>query len=289
MRAFIGLAMLLLLAACNETWDDDSGPPGDDDSSPTDADPCDGVDNDGNGVIDDGHACAAGSTVACTAHGTCAGTAACSDQCTVGECSDPAWECTSPGSSEPCDGGLCNDAADCLPDCTMDACAPHCATDETCCDTGCVDLTSDVAHCGACNRPCEDELWGDPPQCFGGGCCLKGCRNGSEVCDDEHFSVPSPYTRMFLVCYNANGGVAYLATNTGLPCDDGISRCRGWEENGMDAWDHLQYVAQMDCTTAGSFMEVDLSGLEGVGMYIGVHDQPTGGGDMTAVCVAEGP
>ena len=41
-------------------------------------------------------------------------------------------------------------------------------------------------------------------------------------------------------------------------------------------------------TTAGGYREVDLSAYEGEGMYIGVHDQPEGGGDMTAVCVAEG-
>ena len=290
---FILVIFFLPLTSCRDTWDDDTGPgqtddDDDDDTSPSALDPCDGLDNDSNGIVDDGYECAAGETVACSEHGSCDGTALCSDQCTLGTCTNPAWECTSPGTSESC-GGTCNDTQECQADCTWAECAPHCGVDETCCASGCVDITSDVNHCGECDRACEDELWGNPPECFGGGCCLKGCRNGSEICDDEHFTVPSPYVRMFLVCYNDNGGVAYLATNTGLPCDDGVPRCRGWEENGMDAWDHLLYVAQMDCTTSGQYMEIDLSAYEGQSMYIGVHDQPTGGGDMTAVCVAEGP
>ena len=253
------------VTACKDTWDDDSGPGGgDDDTGPADDDTgsagdddtgpaeiCDGQDNDGNGTVDDGFECAAGTTEACE--------------------------------------GVCNESRECQADCTWSECVAHCGADETCCTSGCVDITTDVNNCGECDRACEDELWGDPPECYGGGCCLKGCRNGSEICDDEHFTVPSPYVRMFLVCHNDNGGVAYLAPNTGLPCDDGVPRCRGWEENGMDAWDYLEYIVQMDCTTTGQFIEVDLSAYEGEGLYIGVHNQPTGGGHMTEVCVAEGP
>ena len=267
----IGIALVgmlaLLLGSCNDGGDDDTDPPaGDDDATAGDDDGgdddvgdddatgvevCDGLDNDGDGVADDGFECVLGVV-------------------------------------EPCDGGVCEDAQVCEAGCTWSECAPHCAKDETCCPGGCVDLTHDVDNCGACERACTEELWGNPPECFGGGCCLKGCRNGSEICDDERFTVPSPYVRMFLVCYNDNGGVAYLAPNTGPDCDDGVPRCRGWEENGMNAWDHLKYITQMDCTTAGEYREIDLSAHEGEGMYIGVHDQPEGGGDMTAVCVAEG-
>ncbi len=283
------LFAVLLFAGCPSPGDDDTGggPGDDDDTGPSGEDPCDGEDNDGNGVVDDGFACAAGAVTDCTEYGTCVGTSVCGDDCTPGPCTNEAWACTAPGTMEPCADALCNEAQECLADCSWGECESHCGVDEACCPSeGCVNIKTDPYNCGECGRFCD---FGDTPECFGGACCIKGCRNGSEICDDEHFSVSDPYIRTFLVCRNDNGGVAYLATNTGLACDDGIHRCRGWEENGMNAWDHLEYLAQMDCTTSGQYLEVDLSAHAGQGMYIGVHDQPAGGGHMTSVCVAEGP
>lgn len=287
--ALFYLATLCLLAVgCADRWDDDTGPPAgdDDDSTVSDADPCDGVDNDGNGVADDGYDCAAGSEAPCTTHGSCAGAALCNDDCTMGECTNPAWECTTPGEHVVCASAPCGDTAECLADCTLGECTPHCGTDETCCPAGCADLTADADNCGECGRACT---FGDTIRCYGGGCCVGSVRNGSEICDDGAFSVPSPYQRIFLGCQNDNGGVGYIATNTGPPCEDGISRCQGWENNGMNAWDHLQYVAQFTCDTTGQWLEVDLSAYEGSSMWYGSHDLPTGGGHMTDVCLAEGP
>ncbi len=291
--ALLILALGLCLTACDPAYDDDdTGRPDlsddddDDDATPTDADPCDGIDNDGNGVVDDGHACAAGEVIDCTAHGACTGTAVCSDQCIPGECTNPAWECTEPGATEVCGSGACGDTRECLGDCTFDECATHCGADEACCPDGCADLTADVGNCGECGRACT---YGDSPRCYGGGCCVDSARNGSEICDDQVFGVPSPYRRIFLGCQNDNGGVGYVSINTGPAQDDGVTRCQGWEDNGQDAWDHLQYVAQLTCDTEGQWLEVDLSMYEGDTMWFGSHDLPTGGGHMTDVCLAEGP
>ena len=100
--------------------------------------------------------------------------------------------------------------------------------------------------------------------------------------------MPSPYTTMYLVCRNDSGGIAYVATNTGPQMSDGIYRCQGWEEAGQDAWDYLNYIATLTCNTTGQMIEVDLSAYAGTTLYVGAHDLPTGGGDMTDVCIASG-
>lgn len=175
-----------------------------------------------------------------------------------------------------------------LDDPTWQSSTPGCAAEQSQCASGCVDLASDPENCGGCERECiyREEL----DQCYEGTCCIKGCKNGLEECDDERFKVPAPAGTMFLVCRNDNGGVAYVATNTGPPTQPGdVPRCRGWEENGEDAWDHLDYIAQLDCTQTGDKIAVDLSPWEGQYIYVGVHRQPSGTGHNTGVCITAAP
>ncbi len=134
-----------------------------------------------------------------------------------------------------------------------------------------------------------EETAGDDQRGGGGGgewVCDKEIRNGSEICDDAGFDVPDPYVPMAILCVTGEGGVGYVSTNTGPEMEDGIARCQGWEENGMNAWDHLNYIKQVDCTADGQVHEVDLSPWEGRGLWTGVHDQPDGGGHMTHTCIA---
>lgn len=281
---------------------------------------CDGVDNDHDDQVDEGFECARGSqqactlpgtdctgqtvcgddcswsacdnpdwsctspgdATACTGHGSCTGTATCQDDCSLATCDDPAWECTAPGTSESCLVGACTGSRECAADCSYATCVADCDTGASCCGDGCVDLLTDGANCGACDRSCTDD------DCHGGACCLESCRNGSEICDDQAFQVPSPYVTMYLVCRNGNGGVAYVATNTGPMMSDGVYRCQGWEENGQNAWDYLDYVVTLICNTAGQQIEVDLSAYAGSTLYVGAHDLPEGGGHMTDVCIAAG-
>ena len=118
--------------------------------------------------------------------------------------------------------------------------------------------------------------------------CLEGCRNGSEVCDDQGFTVPSPYVPMALVCMSGRGGTIYVSRNTGPPCTDGVTRCQGWEQAGLNAWDYLDYVVQFPCTEDGVTHNIDLSAYAGTGLHVGVHDDPAIGRDtmMTEVCIA---
>jgi len=132
----------------------------------------------------------------------------------------------------------------------------------------------------------EDEPDQDPNPGGGEWVCDKEIRNGSEICDDAGFDVPDPYQRMAIVCITGEGGVGYVSTNTGPEMSDGVPRCQGWEENGQNAWDHLDYIEAVDCTADDQVHEVDLSRWTGRGLWTGVHDQPGGGGHMTHTCIA---
>ncbi|MFZ5478771.1 MAG: hypothetical protein ACOZNI_18510 [Myxococcota bacterium] len=132
--------------------------------------------------------------------------------------------------------------------------------------------------------PPPPEDTGEPPPPAGEWVCESGARNGSEVCDDDPFDVPDPSVRYGLQCTEATGGVAYIATNTGPVMSDGVPRCQGWEEQGMNAWDHLDYVERVTCTEPGWTMELDLSAYRGQTLWVGAHPQPDGSGMMTLAC-----
>jgi len=109
--------------------------------------------------------------------------------------------------------------------------------------------------------------------------------NDNEVCDDEGFTVGSN-TDLALVCMGNQGGKVYIASNTGPVMFDGIPRCQGWENNGQNAWDHLDYLAVIVCDGTQSVQEVDLSNWAGKKVYVGVHDHPNqGAGHNTMACI----
>lgn len=145
---------------------------------------------------------------------------------------------------------------------------------------------------------------------------ITGCRNGSERCDDQMFTVPSdPYVPLVLGCYGStgDGGIAYIGINSGPQCtqdegccpsaegvdcpveardfNSGNFRCRGWEQCGCpgqlcpcaDAWDFIEYATDpagnpitITCTVDGVVQEIDLSAYAGQNIYVGVHTQPDG-------------
>jgi len=128
--------------------------------------------------------------------------------------------------------------------------------------------------------------------------CINGCRNGSEECDDQAFTVPS--SPLILVCKDGNNGVAFLASNTGPQCtaaescdgvngNEGNDRCQGWErcecEHAWDAGNQVK-VASLVCTEPELTLEVDLSDYIGETLWVGVHDNPDGGGHVNEVCIA---
>ena len=110
-------------------------------------------------------------------------------------------------------------------------------------------------------------------------------RNGSEICDDEVFGVEAG-VQYGLLCAQAGGGISYVSRNTGPTMSDGMERCQGWEENGQNAWDHLDYISKTICENEGDVLEIDLSDYVGGHLWFGSHDLPDGGGDMTNTCLA---
>ncbi len=114
-------------------------------------------------------------------------------------------------------------------------------------------------------------------------------RNGSEICDDESFWVPSAGMESGILCSEAEGGISYISANTGPTQSDGVDRCQGWEDQGLNAWDHLDYVASMVCDQQGMVLPVDLSAWAGGSLWFGSHDLPGGGGHMTSTCLVERP
>jgi hypothetical protein len=111
-------------------------------------------------------------------------------------------------------------------------------------------------------------------------------RNGAEICDDESFTVSAGVTYGVL-CEDPNNGIGYIATNTGPTQPDGVNRCQGWEDQGLDAWDFLDYVGSLVCDTAGEVLELDLSPWVGGGLWFGAHDNPGGGGNATNICLVQ--
>lgn len=158
---------------------------------------------------------------------------------------------------------------------TPDPCENHCVNGVADCGELAIDCGGE---CGECIYREEDCLAGSP-------------RAGSEICDDEAWTVPADAANLVLVCLNDNGGVVYIANNTGPMMSDGVERCQGWEENGQNAWDHLDYVYQLTCDAEQKFIDVDLSARVGERVYVGAHWDPatyqSNGGHMTWACVTD--
>jgi hypothetical protein len=112
-------------------------------------------------------------------------------------------------------------------------------------------------------------------------------RNGSEICDDELFSV-EPGRVYGLSCVGPEGGIGFISSNTGPAMSDGVERCQGWEERGEDAWVSLDYVESFVCSSL-RIVEVDLSPWSGGDLWFGSHDHPDGGGEMTNICLVSRP
>jgi hypothetical protein len=126
---------------------------------------------------------------------------------------------------------------------------------------------------------------GTAPTYSSSDCLVTANNDDSEVCDDAETQVQATGP-LVLVCLTANGGKTYVAKNTGPVMFDGIPRCQGWETNGQNPWDHLDYIYTLDCTSAQATLDIDMSAYVGQTVWVGVHNQPTGGGANTPVCVA---
>ena len=88
--------------------------------------------------------------------------------------------------TDPCQGVSCDPGKVCFNGDCVAGCGPNdpCAGADACCNGACVDLSSDVGACGACDKPCAT-----PPfiavSCVAGVCTFGVCDGGHFDCDGD--------------------------------------------------------------------------------------------------------
>jgi hypothetical protein len=146
--------------------------------------------------------CTPGTTARCGPPGGCAGISQCTASGTFGVCQLPDGTVeTCDGTDEDCDGIPDDGDPHALAACNAgrvagaplaDACAAGscecgggapCAGTDACCGGACVDVTTDLGHCGRCNAACPSGLTCAGGYCVPAGCDAEVCGGGDEDCD----------------------------------------------------------------------------------------------------------
>ncbi|MEM9070601.1 MAG: hypothetical protein AAGE52_18995 [Myxococcota bacterium] len=213
---------------------------------------CNGRDDDGDGVNDNGfdfdrdtQHCG-GCFAACPVPETGSGTASCNDRVCGLDCSDLQADCN----GDPLDGcetslldaancGSCGEVCpDTAPVCRREGEEPVCATGcldgETLCGGSCQDLMTSVDACGSC-EPCPSDFLGTP-QCIEG-VCIPECGDSFHRCGDRCESNDAVATcgqRCEDPCPSGRDGAICIRETCGLACPDGRFDCDGDPTNGCE-------------------------------------------------------
>ncbi|MFH1434159.1 MAG: hypothetical protein ABIJ56_00445, partial [Pseudomonadota bacterium] len=216
----------------------DGDAPGEEDCVPLPAgELCNGEDDDCDGGVDEDFDCVKGEEMDCTTECGTDGTIVCTDACMFPEplvCTPPAETCN--GLDDDCDDA-CDNGFGCCGGESESAVCDVCGLETRTCTESCAwgawsecvgggectpgdEETNPCDVCGRETRTCTGTCtWGAWSECEGQ---IESCRNGSEICDDQAFRVPSPYVPLVMICVNGNGGVIYVSSNTGPECEDGV-------------------------------------------------------------------
>ncbi|MCB9611908.1 MAG: hypothetical protein H6722_05565 [Sandaracinus sp.] len=126
----------------------------------------------------DGQACCGGSCIDVQANtancGTCGNVCGAGLVCLEGGCTDDVPCAPACRAGETCAGGFCRCGS-----------GPPCTGTRLCCGGSCVDISSDVVHCGACGRAC-----GGTDACCSGVCIntrtnFDNCGGCGRACDGD--------------------------------------------------------------------------------------------------------
>ncbi|RLB46479.1 MAG: hypothetical protein DRJ42_27560 [Deltaproteobacteria bacterium] len=175
------VVLVLGLAACGRIGFDsitDSAV----DSAPAE-ETCDGVDNDGDGVIDEGFECVIGDTAACTTGCSSDGVRECIAGCAFDACVPPPEVCN--GADDDCDGAI-DDGFACVSG-QVEACSTSCgSTGSQGCDVSCAfdACAAPPEDCNGADDDC-DGMSDEGFACAGGGVssCVTMCGStGSRTC-----------------------------------------------------------------------------------------------------------
>ncbi|MBI5548670.1 MAG: hypothetical protein HY901_32715 [Deltaproteobacteria bacterium] len=146
-----------------------------------------GLDDDGDGLVDEGCAEPCSTNVACPAGSACV-SGFCqplSEICdnAIDDDGDGMLDCTDTDCSAASECWLCVSNADCGSDrlCIDGTCQVSCAAGQTLCVDHCVDLQSDLLHCGGCDIAC---IAGQA--CNAGVCGVASCRADTDCAAGQH-------------------------------------------------------------------------------------------------------
>ncbi|MCB9596591.1 MAG: hypothetical protein H6719_27960 [Sandaracinaceae bacterium] len=190
---------------------------------------CNGLDDDCNGVVDDG---------ACGPHETCGGA-----ECV---CEEGWLDCTAAAGCEtPENASNCGDCGNACTGATpiceplTDTCVNGCGAGLTVCGTACVRLSNDPAHCGACDAACSTNH--ASPACVASECRLS-CDPGFDDCDrdvasgcEQRLDTPVHCGACGAACTRANAAASCATGSCVLgACDAGFGNCDGNATNGCE-------------------------------------------------------
>jgi hypothetical protein len=133
-------------------------------------------------------------------------------------------------------GTICGEGGDCKPGCT----ATHkCATGNECCGGTCLDVSSDLLHCGSCS-PCV--IAHGTPKCETGTCKVASCDAGFGDCDgvasngcEAALHTTTNCGACGVACTRANGlGTCDTGTCSLAGCFTGFENCDKIDANGCE-------------------------------------------------------
>lgn len=165
----------------------------------------------------------------------------CAQGSCVGECKEGYADCNDNLRDDGCEVNLMRDPQHCGA-CQDSACAPgskckdgkcvlDCAPGEVECAGACVDLRSDVLHCGACNAACSSE--GMQSQTCEAGICKGTCAKGREDCNGE-LRADGCEVDVFADPDNCGGCFSPCSRNNVRTALCSFGRCQSWCEAGFD-------------------------------------------------------